>query len=96
MLHQTKQNKKTCKYSNDSLDRSRHKKLQRLCVKNVSLYILYLKNCVGWCTRPLHLDCPLFSNHAADAIDCLSHLGYSCFDLLMAIELPSSGVSSVK
>ena len=54
---------------------------------------------MGWCTRPLHLDCPLFSNHAADAIDCLSILGYSCFDLLMAIEmaeLSSSGVSTVK
>ena len=45
MLHQTKQ--KTCKYSNDSLDRSRrHKNLQRLCVKNVSLYILYFKKTV--------------------------------------------------
>ena len=54
---------------------------------------------MGWCTIPLHLDSPLFSNHAADATDCLSLLGYSCFDLLMAIEmaeLSSSGVSTVK
>ena len=51
---------------------------------------------MGGGTRPLHLDSPLFSNHAAAATDCLSLLGYSCFDLLMAIELPSSGVSSVK
>ena len=54
---------------------------------------------MGGCTRPLHLDCPLFSNHAAAAIGCLSLLGYSCFDLLMAIELAelsSSGVSTVK
>jgi hypothetical protein len=53
MLHQTKQ--KTCKYSNDSLDRSRHKNLQRLCVKNVSLYILYFIKTVWVGVRILYI-----------------------------------------